>query len=110
MLNCVNSFNIFCFLDNHHYQSAYHSHECLLAAGATDFLQLDAGNAFGELKKFSDKHDDWMFGHFGYDLKNEIENLVSENEDNINFPDLFFFIPEIIIELSNDKINIGLLN
>jgi len=49
-----------------------------------------------------------MFGHFGYDLKNEIENLVSENEDNINFPDLFFFIPEIIIELSNDKINIGL--
>ncbi len=108
MLNWVNSFNIFCFLDNHHYQSAYHSHECLLAAGAIDFLQLDAGNAFNELKKFSDKHDDWMFGHFGYDLKNEIEDLVSENEDNINFPDLFFFVPEIIIELSNDKISIGL--
>ena len=110
MLNWVNSFNIFCFLDNHNYQSAYNSHECLLAAGVIDFLKLNAGNAFYELKQFSDKHNDWIFGHFGYDLKNEIETLVSENADNINFPDLFFFIPEIIIELSNDKINIGLLN
>jgi para-aminobenzoate synthetase component 1 len=51
-----------------------------------------------------------MFGHFGYDLKNEIEDLCSQNQDNVGFPDLFFFIPEIIIELSNDEINIGLLS
>ncbi|HEY4876731.1 MAG TPA: anthranilate synthase component I family protein [Puia sp.] len=110
MLNWVNPFNIFCFLDNHQYQSSYHSYECLLAAGAIDVLQLNSGDAFKQLREFSDKHSDWMFGHFGYDLKNEIEDLSSKNEDNIGFPDMFFFIPEIIIELSNDKINIGLLN
>jgi para-aminobenzoate synthetase component I len=110
MLNWADPFNIFCFLDNHQYESSYNSHECLLAAGSTDLLQLNSGDAFDQLKKFSDKHNDWMFGHFGYDLKNEIEDLSSENEDNIGFPDLFFFIPEIIIELSNDAINIGLLN
>jgi len=109
MLNWVNPFNIFCFLDNHQYQSPYHSHECLLAAGAIDFLQFSPGEAFDQLKKFSDKHNDWMFGHFGYDLKNEIENLSSDHEDHIGFPVLFFFIPEIIIELHHDEINIGSL-
>jgi para-aminobenzoate synthetase component I len=109
MLNWANPFNIFCFLDNHHYPSVYHSHECLLAAGAVDFLSPNQGIAFEAVKKFSDKHQDWMFGHFGYDLKNETEDLVSENEDNIGFGNLFFFVPEIIIELSSDKINIGLL-
>lgn len=109
MLNWANPFDIFCFLDNHQYPTAYHSHECLLAAGAVDSLSPDQGFAFDALKRFSDKHQDWMFGHFGYDLKNETEDLVSENEDHIGFEDLFFFVPEIIIELSSHSINIGLL-
>ena len=110
MLNWAAPFNIFCFLDNHQYQSCYHSHECLLGAGAIDLLELKSGDAFNHLTNFSAKHHDWMFGHFGYDLKNETEDLCSENQDNICFADMFFFIPEIIIELSNDQINIGSLN
>jgi len=107
MLNWVNLFNIFCFLDNHQYESPHHTHECLLAAGAIDSLATNSHDAFNELKQFSNKHEDWLFGHFGYDLKNEIEYLFSENADHIKFPDLFFFIPEIVIELSGDKISIG---
>jgi len=107
MLNWAKRFNIFCFLDNHQYPSPHHSHECLLAVGALDFLSADAGNALAQLKDFSARYNDWLFGHFSYDLKNEIEDLVSENPDHIGFPDLFFFVPEIIIELSKNKINIG---
>jgi para-aminobenzoate synthetase component 1 len=107
MLNWVSRFNIFCLLDNHQYQLAHHQHECLLAAGALESVQANAGNAFEQLKNFSDRQHDWLFGHFSYELKNEIEQLSSSHPDEIGFPDLFFFLPQIIIELKNDCIRIG---
>jgi para-aminobenzoate synthetase component I len=107
MLNWINRFGVFCFLDNHNYQLAHHAHECLVAAGSLKTVQANAGNAFEALKKFSDQQHDWLFGHFSYDLKNEIEEVKSNHHDKIQFPDLFFFVPEIILELKNDCINIG---
>jgi para-aminobenzoate synthetase component 1 len=109
MLNWAGRFNICCFLDNNEYQLSHHSHECLLAAGSRDSLETAAGDAFGQLRKFSSIHKDWIFGHFGYDLKNETEHLSSSHPDGIGFPDLFFFIPEIVIELSKHTIRIGSL-
>jgi para-aminobenzoate synthetase component 1 len=108
MLNWAKKFNIFCFLDNQLYQSQYSSQECLLAVGALDFLSAHAGRAFDKLSSFSQKHNDWLFGHFGYDLKNELENLSSGNPDYVGFSDLYFFVPEILIELRKDKIRIGI--
>jgi para-aminobenzoate synthetase component 1 len=78
-----------------------------LAVGARNSLLTDAGRAFQELKEFSDSHVDWMFGHFGYDLKNETENLKSSKPDGVQFPDLFFFVPEIILRLEPEKLSIG---
>jgi para-aminobenzoate synthetase component 1 len=109
MLNWAGRFNICCFLDNNEYQLSHHSHECLLAAGSRHSLEAAAGEAFGQLRKFSSIHKDWIFGHFGYDLKNETEQLSSSHPDGIGFPDLFFFIPEIVIELSKHSIRIGSL-
>jgi para-aminobenzoate synthetase component I len=108
-LNWADRFNICCFLDNNEYQLSHHSHECLLAAGAKESLEASAGDAFDQLRKFSAIHKDWIFGHFGYDLKNETEHLSSSHPDGIEFPDLFFFIPEIVIELKKDAIHIGSL-
>jgi para-aminobenzoate synthetase component 1 len=107
MLNWVGQFNIFCFLDNHEYPSSQHSYECLLGAGAIRSLEANAGNAFEKLRDFSHQHQDWLFGHFGYDLKNETESLSSSHPDGIGFPDLFFFIPEITLELNRDSMRIG---
>ena len=110
MLNWAAGFNIFCFLDNHGYQSTHHTQECLLAAGVQSKIEPSAGSAFRQLRDFSDQHDDWQFGHFSYDLKNEIEDLSSENPDHVQFPDLFFFVPQILVALSPEKLSIGLLN
>ncbi len=107
MLNWANRFNIFCFLDNHHYKLAHHSVECLLAAGSWRQLQCASGTALDEFHSFSKQENDWIFGHLGYDLKNETENMTSFKEDHIQFPDLFFYIPEIIIQLSEQNISIG---
>src|SRR6478609_4197755 len=99
MLNWANQFNICCLLDNHEYNISPHTVECILAVGAANEIKCMYGNAFDSLQKFSEHHHDWLFGHFSYDLKNEIENLSSNNFDGIEFPDLHFFVPETIIKL-----------
>ncbi len=109
MLNWTNQFNIFCLLDNNQYNFSNPQFECLLAAGSIKTLQSFAGNAFKELQDFVHGERDWIFGHLAYDLKNEIENLSSQNFDGIQFPDLFFFVPEIILILKKDSLEIGIV-
>jgi para-aminobenzoate synthetase component 1 len=128
MLNWAAPFSICCFLDSHGYGPAVHSFECLLAAGAKHTLQAAAGDALDQLQYFAALHKDWMFGHFGYGLAKETEPSPTGSPqqssthrngpsptssaplppDPIGFPDLFFFIPEILIELGPDSIRIGL--
>jgi para-aminobenzoate synthetase component I len=70
-------FNTCCFLDNQQYPSADNSFECLAAAGERARLQTASGHAFGQLKKFSVEQEDWLFGHFSFDLKSETEDSPS---------------------------------
>lgn len=104
MLNWSSRFNIFCFLDNHHYSFSTPAFDCLLAAGSVSSITATAGNAFEQLKQFSNEHPgEWLFGHFGYDLKNETEALQSLHEDGIGFPDLHFFIPGMVVQLRGEE-------
>lgn len=103
MLGWANRFSIFCFLDNHDYQTNYHSVECVLAIGAKKFL---TGYTLKELQLFIDNSPAWLFGHLSYDLKNEIEGLSSMHSSRLGFPDIFFFEPEMIIHLSGNKMKI----
>jgi para-aminobenzoate synthetase component I len=103
MLNWVNRFNIFCLLDNRHYDFSKPAFECLLAAGSKANIEMQAGKAFEALRSFyAANKDEWLFGHLGYDLKNEREKLHSGSADAVGFSDLHFFVPEIVLEL-NDK-------
>ena len=89
MLSWVNQFGIFCFLDNHRYQTDYHSVECLLAIGSKKSFIANAGNALNDLQKFLDEKPRWLFGHLGYDLKNEIESITTHTKTGLVF--LIFF-------------------
>lgn len=106
VLNWAKQFGTFCFLDNHHYQTKSHVVECLLAAGVKRSVSANAGTALHQLQNFIDEKPSWLFGHLGYDLKNEIEELSSTNPEHIHFPDLFFFEPEVVISLSANEISI----
>ena len=107
MLNWCNRFNICCLLDNHSYHLSHNSIECLLAAGSLDKIEAQAGNSLHQLSGFHTRHNDWMFGHLSYDLKNETEVLSSNNPDGIGFPDLFFFVPEYVLQLKESSLSIG---
>lgn len=111
MLNWASRFNICAFLDNQDYHLPLHSFDGLLAAGAVEYVQASAGHALDDLRQFAGRHHDWLFGHFGYDLVKETEPFgISQQAANpVGFPDLFFFIPEIIIELKGDRLHIGSL-
>ena len=107
MLNWANQFSIFCFLDNNSYHFEAPAFECFLAAGAKRSVKANAGNAFEQLKIFSRQNNgEWLFGHLGYDLKNEIENLHSDNFDGIQFPDTHFFVPEFVLKLTRNRLSI----
>ncbi len=109
MLNWVKPFNIFSFLDNNEYNFSEPDFECLLAAGSFKTLQPENGNSFGHFQQFVNEEKDWIFGHLSYDLKNEIEDLTSENFDGVGFPNLFFFVPKIILILKKDVLEIGVI-
>ncbi|HEY1202038.1 MAG TPA: chorismate-binding protein, partial [Niastella sp.] len=107
MLSWVNQFNICCFLDNQQYNLPHHSIECMAAAGAVQTLAIAAGTAFDQLQLFYKQHGDWLFGHLSYDLKNETDGLTSANADGIGFPDLCFFVPEVVLQLNGQELLIG---
>lgn len=108
MLNWAKQFNIYCFLDNHQY-NFFSSFECLLAVDVVHALEVTDGNAFDALQEFKEANDDWLFGHLSYDLKNHIEHLSSANIDEVGFPDIYFFVPKILLLLSASELRIGVL-
>ena len=73
------------------------SWECLAAADSVAVLEANAGDAFEQLGSFHQGTGDWLFGYFGYDLKNEVESLSSQNYDGIGLPDLGFFRPGTVV-------------
>ena len=106
MLNWAQQFNIFCLLDNHNYQIRPNTFECLLAVDVVDYINASDDHAIHKLQQFLNNKRSWLFGHLGYDLKNEIEDLFSHHSDRIKFPDLFFFEPGVVIRLNEKEISI----
>ena len=86
----------------------YASYETLVACDSVKVCSTKT-NQFEAIKKFINKNNDWIFGHFNYDLKNGIENLSSKNIDSIEFPDFCCFVPRYVIKISKDLLEIGYL-
>ena len=104
MLNWSARFNIFCFLDSSNYYPEGSAFECLLAAGCKRSFSITGPAAIKELQVFSDKNNDWLFGHLGYDFlsKRPVAQQVQENE--VDFGDGFFFTPEILLRLNQHEL------
>lgn len=94
------------YLESNHGNQKYDSYSTLIAVGAMDSIQCNAGNAFSELEEFRKEYQDWMFGFLGYDLKNELENMESNHKDLLDFPDLCFFVPELVFEVQKGEVNL----
>jgi len=107
MLTWAFPFNICCFLDSHSYESSPPAFECLLGVGAIDSFSAPAGHAFARLKQWAAGQQDWLLGHFAYDLTAETEGVASDLPDPIGFPGAFLFRPAHLILLQKDSVRIG---
>ena len=100
----ASNFKVCCVLDANSYPDPYTKFDFAIGAGLTDFVET---SSFLEVATFKLKHQNsWLFGGFGYDLKNDIEPLNSKNTDYIEFPDAFFFVPKHILILKGKELQI----
>lgn len=79
------------------------SFRILAAIGSEDSCTAEtSGQAFHTLENFLAREKTFSFGHFSYDLKNELEELRSENPDGIGFPLMHFFRPRRLAAIRAD--------
>ncbi len=77
--------------------------ESWLAIGCEKELNIsEIKGAFNNIENFvQENQNQYIFGYFGYDLKNDLEKLTSENPKNIDFPEAYFFIPKHLAKIDS---------
>lgn len=110
LLNWSQQFREAMFLDSNNYNQKYTSFDVIVAVDAFTSIKTDEQNAFEDLKQYQQTAKDWLFGYLAYDLKNDTEELQSNNYDGLHFPDVFFFQPKKLFLLKEDQLEIQYLN
>jgi para-aminobenzoate synthetase component 1 len=110
LLNWSNQFREVTFLDSNNYHQNYSSYDLIVALDAFTSIKTDYVNAFEDLQQYQSHTKDWLFGYLSYDLKNDIEDLKSQNFDGLEFPDVYFFQPKKLFLLKGNELEIQYLN
>jgi len=97
------TYDTVCFLENNNMISTAHQLEGLLAIGEKRSIHSNH-NSFEQLKQFHQNASKKIVGFLSYDLKNELEDLQSNNYDGIQLPNLHFFEPEILIDFQQNEV------
>ena len=106
LLTWSQQFREIIFFDSNNYPDQYSSYNCILAVDAFTSIKTDYHNAFEDLKQYQQTTQDWLFGYLSYELKNNLENLKSNNFDGLHFPDLYFFQPKKLFLLKGNNLEI----
>lgn len=101
-----------CLLNSNHYNyDKYKLYDFIFATLPSKTITIHVNSktksGFQQLKQFYHETKDWLFGHFSYDLKNDLERLYSDNDDKINAPYLHFFQPGILFLIKNEVLTIS---
>jgi para-aminobenzoate synthetase component I len=110
LLNWGNKFDDFILLNSNSSKIAnhlYHEYDLIAACIPIHCLNFESNTGFENLRQFQKKYEDWIFGFFTYDVKNETEKLDSRNLDGLKFPELWFFIPKYVFLLKGKILQIG---
>lgn len=105
-LQWANRFSVLCALDsNQDTKNKYSEYEFLLAVDAIDdIIPSPNERVFERLQHKRSSQKAWHFGFLTYDLKNEIENLASNNPDYVELPRMYFFEPRYLIFIKGNQI------
>jgi len=101
VLNWSERHKLFSLNNSNQHFVKYGKYEWLAGAGGQAIYFSNA--VFENLHKHHAKNNDWIFGCLPYDLKNNLEDLRSDNPDKIHFPKALFFRPEVVLRF-DDKL------
>ena len=86
--------NKVCFLNSNDGSS-------ILAFGEGVSLRLESDNNLEKINSFINEHaGHYLFTCLSYDLKNEIESLTSENQDDVGFPMAILWKPDLVFKIN----------
>ena len=92
------------WLDSNNYKQQYASFDAALAVEEFTSIKTDYVNAFEKLKEYQTITKDYIFGYISYDVKNDVENLTSNNFDGLDFADLYFFQPQKLFFIKDNSV------
>lgn len=110
LLRWAKQFHEVVWLDSNHHTEKLSTYKAVLAVDELTSIKTEVGSAFETLDEYQKTTNDWLFGYLTYDLKNELEDLSSDNFDGLQFPDLFFFQPKKLFLFSEGQVEICYLN
>ena len=110
LLSWSQQFDDVVWLDSNNYEQKYSNFDAVLAVDAFTNIQTDVHHGFDKLREYQSITKDWIFGYLTYDLKNDVEDLTSQNFDGLEFPDLYFFQPKKLFLFKGNQVEIHYLN
>ncbi len=109
LLQWAQQFKTAVWLDSNNYQQKHSNFDAVLAVDSYSKIETNYIDAFRKLKEYQTNVQDYIFGYLAYDLKNDVENVSSNNFDGLHFPDLFFFQPKKIFFIKGNTIELKYL-
>jgi para-aminobenzoate synthetase component 1 len=97
-------FETIVWLDSNNYKQPYSAFDCALAVEEFTAIKTDYQHAFEKLKEYQTNTKDYIFGYLSYDVKNDVEQMTSNNLDSLNFADLYFFQPQKLIFIKGTQV------
>ena len=98
------------WLDSNKHHLEHSNFDNILALEEFTSIQTDAEHAFEKLKEYQTITQDYLFGYISYDVKNASENLTSTNVDDLGFAELFFFQPQKILFIKDNRVEFRYLS
>ena len=97
-------FETIVWLDSNNYKQTYSTFDCALAVEEFTAIKTDYQHAFEKLREYQTNTKDYIFGYISYDVKNDVEQMTSNNLDPLNFADLYFFQPQKLIFVKGTQV------
>lgn len=107
MLNWSKRFNICSFLANHNYTDGLNFLENLLGAGNLSRLDFSKDTTSEHITEFISTQKDWIFFHLSFESISILNKEFPEVEDKSGFLPYCFFVPQYVIKLNEDSVEIG---
>ncbi|GAA4832018.1 aminodeoxychorismate synthase component I [Algivirga pacifica] len=105
-LQWASSHNVCTWLDNNEIPYPEGGFQALLAIGEYRRCPIETGQSFESIQRFHQQRKTWLFGYWGYDLKNEVELLSSNNTDDVALPDIYFYEPTYLLRFTDEEVEV----